>query len=64
MPGLDETARFTAQILRLNIREVGFYRELAAESPIRVPHCHFGAVDPEDTTSSCWCSRTSARTGP
>ena len=47
MPGLDETARFTAQILRLNIREVGFYRELAAESPIRVPHCHFGSVDPE-----------------
>ncbi len=47
LPGLDETARFTAQILRLNIREVGFYRELAAESPIRVPHCHFGAVDPE-----------------
>ena len=47
MPGLDETARFTAQILRLNIREVGFYRELAAESPIRVPHCHFGAVDVE-----------------
>jgi hypothetical protein len=47
LPGLDETARFTAQILRLNIREVGFYRELAAESPIRVPHCHFGAVDPD-----------------
>ena len=47
LPGLDETARFTAQILRLNIREVGFYRELAAESPIRVPHCHFGAVDEE-----------------
>lgn len=47
LPGLDETARFTAEILRLNIREVGFYRELAAESPIRVPYCHFGAVDPE-----------------
>ena len=47
LPGLDETARFTAAILRLNIREVGFYRELAAESPIRVPYCHFGAVDPE-----------------
>ena len=45
LPGLDETARFTAQILRLNIREVGFYRELAAESPIRVPNCHFAAVD-------------------
>ena len=45
LPGLDETARFTAAILRLNIREVGFYRELAAESPIRVPSCHFGAVD-------------------
>ena len=45
LPGLDETARFTAAILRLNIREVGFYRELAAESPIRVPYCHFGAVD-------------------
>ena len=47
LPGLDETARFTAAILRLNIREVGFYRELAAESPIRVPYCHFGAVDTE-----------------
>ena len=47
LPGLDETARLTAAVLRLNIREVGFYRELAAESPIRVPHCHFGAVDPE-----------------
>ena len=47
LPGLDETARFTAAILRLNIREVGFYRELADESPIRVPACHFGAVDTE-----------------
>ena len=47
LPGLDETARFTAAILRLNIREVGFYRELADESPIRVPYCHFGAVDTE-----------------
>ena len=47
LPGLDETARFTAQLLRLNIREVGFYRELAAESPIRVPHCHFAAIDAE-----------------
>ena len=47
LPGLNETARFTAQVLSLNIREVGFYRELAVESPIRAPACHFAAVDPE-----------------
>ena len=45
LPSLDEAARFTAQILSLNIREVGFYRELAAESPIRVPSAHHAAVD-------------------
>ena len=47
LPGLDEAARFTAEILRLNIREVGFYRELAADCPIRVPKAHFAAVDPD-----------------
>lgn len=47
MPSLDEAAQFTAAVLRLNIREVGFYRELAPECPIRVPVAHFAAVDPE-----------------
>ena len=45
LPSADEAARFTAQVLSLNIREVGFYRELAAECPVRVPAAHHAAVD-------------------
>ena len=47
MPSLDEAARFNAAILRLNIREVGFYRELAPQCPVRVPVAHFAAVNPD-----------------
>ena len=47
MPSLDEAAQFNAAILRLNIREVGFYRELAPECPIRVPTAHYAAVNTE-----------------
>ena len=47
MPSLDEAAQFNAAILRLNIREVGFYRELASECPIRVPTAYHAAVDAE-----------------
>ncbi len=47
LPSLDEAAQFAATILRLNIREVGFYRELAADSPIRVPHAYHAAVNDE-----------------
>ncbi len=45
LPSTDEAARFAAQVLSLNIREVGFYQELAHECPIRVPLAHFAAVD-------------------
>ncbi len=44
---LAEEAAFTSIVLRMYIREVRFYQQLAADSPIRVPQCHFGAVDEE-----------------
>ncbi len=47
LPALDEAAVFTSTILRMYIREVAFYNELAAESPVRVPQCHYAAVDEE-----------------
>lgn len=50
LPALDEAAVFTSTMLRMYIREVRFFDELAADSPIRVPACHFGAVD-EETSS-------------
>lgn len=31
----------------LYAREVRFYRQLAAQAPIRTPHCYFAAIDPE-----------------
>ena len=45
LPALDEAAVFTSTVLRMYIREVGFFETLAAESPIRVPAYHHGAVD-------------------
>lgn len=47
LPALDEAAVFTSTVLRMYIREVGFFREFAAESPIRVPAFHYGDVDEE-----------------
>jgi Ser/Thr protein kinase RdoA (MazF antagonist) len=47
LPALDEAAVFTSTVLRMYIREVAFFRELAAESPIRVPTSHHHAVDEE-----------------
>lgn len=47
LPALDEAAVFTSTMLRMYIREVRFFHELAARSPIRVPHCHHAAVDEE-----------------
>ena len=47
LPALDEAAVFTSTILRMYIREVAFFTELAAESPVRVPQRHFAAVDQE-----------------
>ncbi len=45
LPALDEAAVFTSSILRMYIREVGFFRSLASESPIRVPKTFHSAVD-------------------
>src|SRR5688572_8349805 len=44
LPALDDAAVFTSTVLRMYIREVGFFEQLAARSPIRVPGYHFGAV--------------------
>jgi hypothetical protein len=47
LPALDEAAVFTSTVLSMYKREVAFFRELAALSPIRVPACHHAAVDEE-----------------
>lgn len=47
LPALDEAAVFTSTVLRMYIREVRFFEELAAQSPIRVPTPYYGAVDEE-----------------
>ena len=49
LPALDEAAVFTSSVLRMYIREVGFFKDLAAESPIRVPECYHGEVDAESS---------------
>jgi hypothetical protein len=45
LPALDDAAVFTSTVLRMYIREVAFFNELAAQSPVRVPHCFHAAVD-------------------
>lgn len=47
LPALAEEAVFTSSVLRMYIREVRFFQNLAPESPIRVPQGYFGAVDDE-----------------
>jgi Ser/Thr protein kinase RdoA (MazF antagonist) len=47
LPALDEAAVFTSTILRMYIREVAFFNELASQSPVRVPRGYFAAVDTE-----------------
>jgi hypothetical protein len=47
LPALDEAAVFTSTMLRMYIREVGFFSELASRAPIRVPVCHHAEVDEE-----------------
>jgi hypothetical protein len=47
LPALAEEAVFASTVLRMYIREVRFFENLARRSPIRVPHGHFGAVDEE-----------------
>jgi hypothetical protein len=42
-----DESRFVATVLNMYGREVGFYTELSAGTPIRHPWCHFAAHDPE-----------------
>jgi len=42
----DET-RFVATVLNMYGREVGFYNELSARTPIAHPECYYAAHDPE-----------------
>ena len=49
LPALDEAAVFTSTVLRMYIRECRFFQELAETSPVRVPGCHFSAVDEESS---------------
>lgn len=45
LPALAEEAVFTSTMLRMYIREVAFFAELAEQSPIRVPVAYHGDVD-------------------
>ncbi|MBT5137857.1 MAG: phosphotransferase [Acidimicrobiaceae bacterium] len=47
LPALAEEAVFTSTMLRMYIREVRFFKELATKSPIRVPASYYGDVDEE-----------------
>ena len=50
LPALDPAAVFTSTVLRMYIREVGFFERLAPESPIRTPAGFHAAVDPESSS--------------
>lgn len=47
LPALDEAAVFTSTMLRMYLREAGFFGELAQHAPVRVPACYYRAVDPD-----------------
>jgi hypothetical protein len=49
LPALDEAAVFTSTVLRMYIREVGFFERLADASPVRAPKYFWGAVDEESS---------------
>ena len=47
LPALAEEAVFTSTVLEMYIREVRFFERAAADAPVRVPECHWAAVDAE-----------------
>lgn len=49
LPALDDAAVFTSTMLRMYLREAGFFSELAAQAPLRVPACFHASVD-QDTS--------------
>jgi hypothetical protein len=47
-PAVDELPRMLAKVAGLYTREVLFYRDLAPNLGMRVPHCYFGDIDDEE----------------
>jgi hypothetical protein len=47
LPALDPAAVFTSTVLRMYIREAGFFDRLAGDCPVRVPTGYHAAIDPE-----------------
>ena len=47
LPALDEAAVFTSTMLRMYIREVGFFRSLVTQSPLRAPKPFVCELDEE-----------------
>jgi hypothetical protein len=45
LPAVDETSRNTAMMLRNYVKEVSFYRELAADLTIRTPRVYHADID-------------------
>ena len=45
------TARAAVHSMGFYEREIGFYRELAADCPVRTPRCYFGEVDMDSGAS-------------
>ena len=50
LQALDEAAVFTCTMLRMYTREVKFFEEIAAQSPIRVPKGYGGAISDDGST--------------
>jgi hypothetical protein len=49
LPGLDEAAVFTGSVLRMYIREVRFYEQMASRVPVRVPRALHTDLDEESS---------------
>lgn len=49
LPALDPAAVFTSTVLRMYIREAGFFAQLAGDCPVRVPAGYHAAVDHESS---------------
>lgn len=47
VPAADDTSRAAARLTRTYEIEASFYRDLAADLPVRAPVCHHAAHDPE-----------------
>ena len=48
LPSHDEGSRAAGQGMQIYRVEINFYREFAANLPIRTPHCYFAEIAPND----------------